>query len=50
MEIAKAVGTIHGRLVILHIDAKNAGAGFIFYRSENNVWLVDAIPAQYITL
>jgi len=50
METAKAVGSRHGKPVILTI---NAGAmqedGFSFYLSHNNVWLVDAVPVQYIT-
>ena len=48
---AKAVGSRHGRPVILHIDAKAmAAAGFLFYLSENNVWLVDSVPVEYITV
>ncbi len=49
-ETAKAVGSRHGKPVILNI---NAGAmhkdGFIFYLSANNVWLTDAVPVQYIS-
>jgi putative RNA 2'-phosphotransferase len=50
METAKAVGTRHGKPVILHINTKAMQEnGFLFYLSENNVWLVDAVPPQYIT-
>lgn len=48
---AKAVGSRHGRPVVLGIDAKAmAAAGFLFYLSENQVWLVDSVPVEYITV
>ncbi len=50
IETAKAVGGRHGKPVILTINAKAmAAAGFLFYLSENNVWLVDSVPVEYIT-
>jgi len=50
MEAAKAVGSRHGKPVILHIGANAMQEdGFVFYLSANNVWLVDAVPVQYIT-
>ena len=49
-ETAKAVGSRHGRPVVLNINSKAmAAAGFIFYLSENGVWLVDSVPVEYIT-
>jgi putative RNA 2'-phosphotransferase len=49
IETAKAVGSRHGKPVILIIDAKAMhDAGLEFYLSENNVWLTDAVPAEYI--
>lgn len=49
IEIAKAVGSRHGRPVILSIDAKAMyEAGFKFYLSKNKVWLTDAIPPEFI--
>ena len=49
-EIAKAVGSRHGRPVVLTINSKAmVAAGFIFYLSENGVWLVDYVPVEYIT-
>jgi len=49
LETAKNVGARHGKPVILNIDAKAMQQdGFVFYLSENNVWLVDAVPVQYI--
>ena len=48
---ASAVGTRYGRLVLLEIDAAQMHSdGFVFYRSENNVWLVDAVPTKYINI
>jgi putative RNA 2'-phosphotransferase len=50
IETAKAVGSRHGKPVILMINAKAMiQDGHTFYLSDNNVWLVDAVPAQYIT-
>lgn len=50
METARKVGMRHGRPVILAIDAAAMQqAGFTFYCSDNGVWLVDAVPPQYLT-
>jgi putative RNA 2'-phosphotransferase len=49
-EAAKAVGSRHGKPVILIIDAKAMyRAGLEFYLSENQVWLTDSVPVKYIT-
>lgn len=46
---AHAVGSRHGKPVILNINAKAmAAAGFLFYLSDNGVWLVDSVPVEYI--
>lgn len=46
---ATAVGNRRGHPVILRIDAARMQAdGHVFYRSENGVWLVDAVPPEYI--
>jgi putative RNA 2'-phosphotransferase len=51
IETARAVGTRHGKPVILHINAKAMqDDGYLFYESENNVWLVDTVPTKYITI
>ncbi len=51
IETAKAVGSRHGRPVVLTINSKvMVAAGFIFYLSENGVWLVDYVPVEYITV
>jgi putative RNA 2'-phosphotransferase len=48
---AKAVGSRHGKPVILTINAKAMTvAGFSFYLSDNGVWLVDSVPVEYITV
>jgi putative RNA 2'-phosphotransferase len=46
---ATNVGSRHGTPVILRIRAGDmAAAGFAFYRSENGVWLTDAVPIAFI--
>ncbi|RYG37346.1 RNA 2'-phosphotransferase [bacterium] len=46
---ATMVGQRRGRPVLLRIDARRMHEeGFLFTRSENGVWLIDAIPRQYI--
>jgi len=48
-ETAIKVGNRHGKPVVLTINAtKMQTDGFIFYLSENGVWLVDAVPPEYI--
>jgi putative RNA 2'-phosphotransferase len=50
-QMAKAVGSRHGKPVILMINAKAMiHDGHTFYLSDNNVWLVDAVPVQYINM
>lgn len=46
---ATKVGARHGRPVVFAIDAAAMyRAGHIFYRSANGVWLVDAVPPEYV--
>ncbi len=48
-QTAVKVGKRHGRPVILMIDAAKMHAdGYVFYLSENGVWLTDHVPAAYI--
>lgn len=48
---ATEVGQRYGQVVILEINTKKMHEnGFIFYLSENNVWLVDSVPTEYITV
>ena len=46
---AVAVGKRHGKPVVLTIKAgKMQRDGIAFYCSENQVWLTEAVPPQYI--
>lgn len=48
---ATRVGERRGRAIILRIDAKRmVSDGHRFFRSENGVWLVDAVPAEYVAV
>jgi len=48
-DTAAKVGSRHGKPVILTISAAKMQAdGFVFYLSENGVWLVNAVPPKYI--
>jgi putative RNA 2'-phosphotransferase len=50
-ETAHRVGSRHGKPVVLRVNAKAMrDAGFVFYRSENGVWLTEAVPAEYLSL
>lgn len=49
IETAQRVGRRHGKPVVFQIDtAAMVQAGFTFYCSDNGVWLVDAVPPQYL--
>ncbi len=46
---AETVGARRGRPVIFRIDAAGMrAAGHLFYRSENGVWLTDAVPPEFL--
>nr|7KW8_A Chain A, tRNA 2'-phosphotransferase [Runella slithyformis]7KW9_A Chain A, tRNA 2'-phosphotransferase [Runella slithyformis] len=46
---ARKVGMRHGKPVVLSVDAKGmADGGFDFYLSNNGVWLIDFVPAEFI--
>jgi putative RNA 2'-phosphotransferase len=46
---AQKVGSRHGKPVVLHVDAAAMHRdGITFYCSANGVWLVDAVPPQYL--
>lgn len=46
---ALSVGKRRGEAVILEVDAvRMFKDGYVFYRSENGVWLTDFVPSQYI--
>jgi putative RNA 2'-phosphotransferase len=51
VETATAVGRRYGKPVILKVKALLMHEqGFVFYLSENGVWLTDSIPRAYITI
>ncbi len=48
-ETARAVGARHGRPVIFTVlAAQMADAGYVFYRSDNDVWLTDHVPPEFL--
>ena len=48
-ETARAVGARHGPPVVLAVRAgEMARGGHRFYRSENGVWLADAVPSGFL--
>lgn len=48
-ETARAVGVRYGKPVILQIDTERmTDEGFKFYVSANGVWLVDAVPPEFL--
>ena len=50
-ETAVKVGQRHGKPVVLAIAATRMRTeGHVFYRSENGVWLVAAVPVAYLGL
>ncbi len=50
-DTAHKVGSRHGKPAILQVAASAMQAeGHTFYRTENGVWLTDAVPAHFLTL
>lgn len=48
-ETAVQVGSRHGKVVVLEVDAQAMyHDGYQFYLSANNVWLTDHVPVKYI--
>jgi putative RNA 2'-phosphotransferase len=48
-ELAVIVGRRRGHPHVLEIDARGmAESGLVFYRSENDVWLTDHVPARFL--
>ena len=45
------VGERHGKPIVFEVDAERMhNDGFVFLKSENDVWLTDNVPADYIKL
>lgn len=50
-DTAVTVGSRHGKPIVLTIDAAAMQAdGHEFFRSENGVWLTNAVPANYLSV
>jgi len=49
VETASSTGKRHGKLVLLKVNCKKMMEdGFVFYCSDNNVWLTDHVPNKYL--
>ena len=49
-ETAVKVGSRHGKPVVYRVAAgKMADEGYVFFLSVNGVWLVKAVPAEYLS-
>jgi putative RNA 2'-phosphotransferase len=50
LETAFKVGKRHGKPLVIRVDAKGMHAsGIPFYLTPNRVWLVDAVPPEYLS-
>jgi len=50
-ETAVKVGSRHGKPVVLEVAALGMSReGFEFFLSENEVWLVDAVPREFLNI
>lgn len=48
-DTAKNVGSRHGKPCVLRIDATGMQRdGYVFYQSQNGVWLTDYVPSNYL--
>ena len=51
VDTAIQVGQRHGKPVVLSIDCKSMiNQGYVFYLSENGVWLTKNVPVQFINI
>lgn len=49
LSTAKAVGSRHGKPVVLLVNAKQMNIdGHVFYLSDNGVWLTEEVPVVYL--
>lgn len=47
-DLARSVGSRHGKPCILRIDARRAhGEGIVFYLANRSFWLVNELPAHF---
>lgn len=48
-DLARRVGRRHGKALLIEVDASGAhAAGIVFYRANENFWLVDSLPARFL--
>ncbi len=48
-ETAIVVGTRHGNPIVYRVESKKMyKGGYVFYRSENGVWLTKEVPVRYL--
>ena len=46
---SRTVGARHGKPIVFAVDAAAMHqAGYVFYCSDNGVWLVDSVPPEYL--
>jgi putative RNA 2'-phosphotransferase len=51
LDIARSVGQRYGAVAVLSVDAARMHAeGHVFFRSDNGVWLTDAVPPTYLSV
>lgn len=51
LHFATLAGKRRGELIILAIDTEKASqAGVVFYYAGNEVWLADAVPAEFCSV
>ena len=51
LDVASAVGQRHGTVVILEVNARQMHQdGHPFFQTDNGVWLVDSVGANYLSL
>lgn len=49
IDTAMAVGKRHGDPVVISVDCKKMlAAGYTFYLAPNGVWLVEAVPVEFL--
>ena len=50
-ETAMNVGARYGKSVLFKIDSKHMHEdGFEFFKTENDVWLVEQVPIKYLKI
>ncbi len=49
--VAQQVGRRHGNVVVLRVDAAAMHAsGYLFYVSDNDVWLTEEVPGSFLNV